>query len=86
LYKVVLLSDAQKFYKKLFLKDRLIFNRIKNALESLQQDPLQGKALRHKLKGLYSLRVGSYRIIYQIEKKVVTIYILDIGHRKEVYR
>jgi mRNA interferase RelE/StbE len=86
LYKIVLLPDAQKFYKKLFYTDKEIFKRIDNALEFLKSDPYLGKALKAKLKNKYSLRVGIYRIIYTIVKHEVTIYVFDIGHRKDIYR
>lgn len=86
MYKIVLLSQAQKFYIKLFESDRSRFDRINNALKSLQKDPTQGKPLKHTLKGKYSLRVGVYRIIYQINKKIITVYVLDIGHRKNIYK
>ena len=85
MYKVVLLKDAQKFYLKLLENDRSIFERIKNALFSLQENPFQGKPLKLELKGRYSLRVGVYRIIYEIDHKVVTVFVFDIGHRKNVY-
>jgi mRNA interferase RelE/StbE len=42
-----------------------------------------------KMKGLqdqYRLRVGGYRIIYQIQDEVLTVLVLKIGHRKEIYR
>jgi len=31
------------------------------------------------------LRVGDYRIIYSIESQIVTVHVIKIGHRKEVY-
>lgn len=86
MYKIVLLSEAQKFYKKLFESDRSRFERISNALESLRKDPFQGKPLKHKLKRKYSLRVGVYRVIYQVNRKIVTVYVLEIGHRKNIYK
>jgi mRNA interferase RelE/StbE len=42
-----------------------------------------------KMKGSqdqYRLRVGDYRIIYQIEDQILTILVLKIGHRRDVYR
>ena len=42
-----------------------------------------------KLEGeenLYRVRVGAYRIIYQVHKKILLIVVLAIGHRKEVYK
>ncbi len=41
-----------------------------------------------KLKGRegYRIRIGNYRIIYTIEDNILTIVIIDIGHRKDIYR
>jgi mRNA interferase RelE/StbE len=86
LYKVILLPEAEKFYKKLYTSDKSHFRRIAQALESLRRDPFQGKSLKHKLKGKYSLRVGSYRVIYVVEKRKITVYIFDIGLRRDVYQ
>lgn len=59
--------------------------RIKDAIErKLTVSPdLFGKPLRRSLRGWRSMRVGSYRIIFQIERKVVFIAVID--HRKDVY-
>jgi mRNA interferase RelE/StbE len=87
LYKLALLPAAQKFYTKLYSSDRTQFDRISKALESLRNHPLDvGKPLRHELKGKYSLRVGMYRIIYQVKAREITVFILDIGHRRDVYQ
>ena len=86
MYKIILLRDAEKFYRKLFTTNKKLFQRIDNALETLKANPFKGKPLKDRLKGKYSLRVGVYRIIYSIEKQEITIYILDIAHRREVYR
>ena len=86
MYNIVLLPQAEKFYRKLFHSNRDLLKRIDQALESLKKNPLIGKPLKDKLKGRYSLRVGVYRMIYSVERKKVTIYVLDIGHHREVYR
>ena len=85
MYKIVLLAEAEQFYKKLFESDRSKFERVAKALESLRDNPFQGKPLKHQLKGKYSFRVGVYRIIYLVDKKIITVYVLDIGHRKNIY-
>jgi len=55
--------------------------------EKLMIDPIRfGLPLRRNLKGLMKLRVGDYRIIYSIHKKTVTVFVIKIGHRKEVYK
>lgn len=58
---------------------------IKKAIESrLTVDPIGfGKPMRYTLSGYRRLRVGDYRIIYRIEE--LTVKIVKIGHRKEVY-
>ena len=62
-----------------------IKNRIRKAIEDrLILDPVRfGEPLRRSLSGLRKLRVGDYRVIYQIQRQ--TVVILKIGHRKEVY-
>ncbi len=61
---------------------------IKGVIEDkLMTDPLKfGLPLRRNLSGLFKLRVGDFRIIYQIYKSEVTVLIVTIGHRKDVYR
>lgn len=86
MYKIILLPEAEKCYKKLFTHNREVFKRVDAALEMLKTGPFLGKPLKDRLKGKYSLRVGVYRIIYSIEKQELIIYILDIGHRREIYR
>jgi mRNA interferase RelE/StbE len=52
-------------------------------IQQLSENPEIGKPLTNKLKGCYKLRVGKYRVIYTLEKKIVNI--TKIGHRKDVY-
>ncbi len=86
MYKVILTNTAKKEYKYLYKTNESIFTRVRNALISLSKDPTQGKPLKLSLKGKWSFRVGVYRIIYTIEKKILTVYVLDIGHRREIYK
>lgn len=45
-----------------------------------------GAPLRGHLSGLWKYRIGNYRLICQIEDSVVTILIISVGHRKDVYK
>lgn len=45
-----------------------------------------GKPLKGMFKGLYSYRIGFYRVIYTIDRAENTIRILHVKHRKEAYR
>ena len=42
--------------------------------------------LRGELKGLFKLRVGSYRVFYSFDREKRTIYVYLIGHRQEIYK
>ena len=52
---------------------------------TLSQDPYIGKQLKGKYTGMYSYRFSDYRIVYEIIEKTISIVILRIGHRKNVY-
>mgnify|MGYP005635032611 CR=1 FL=1 len=73
---------AEKFLKKL---DKENQNRILKKLKQLKNNPELGKPLIGNLSGLWALRIGKYRILYQIFKDKLIIVILDIGHRKNIY-
>ena len=85
MYSIKLTRSAEKEYIALAKSNPAIFKRVKAALEYIAEDPRAGKPLKLTLKGKWSYRVGSYRIIYSIEHKVLTVYVLDIGHRRGVY-
>ena len=61
--------------------------RIVRRLRALRAEPRPPGCL--KLKGredAYRLRVGDYRIIYRIEAAVLVVLVIEIGHRRDVYR
>ena len=51
----------------------------------IAKNPYIGKQLTGKYKGLFSYRFSNHRIVYEIQKEKVTILILRIRHRKDVY-
>ena len=59
-YKVLLSSQAKKFYEKLRKSVRA---RVREALISLEDNPHAGKRLHGDLRGSYSLRVGKLKIV-----------------------
>ena len=61
-----------------------LFEKVVSKIRSLGDDPNAGKPLVGPLKGKWSLRVGDYRIIYQVEKS--TVIVLTVNHRSQVYR
>jgi mRNA interferase RelE/StbE len=63
-----------------------LIDAIWDALGLLERDPLSGHALRGRLSGLRSLRVGTFRIIYQLAKDERTVRVVAIRHRSIAYR
>jgi mRNA interferase RelE/StbE len=71
-----LARTAQKSIQR-FLRERL----------SVAENPRQwGKALQGEKRGLWRYRVGDYRLICDIQDERITILVLEIAHRKNVYR
>ena len=60
--------------------------KIVDAFEILKENPLAGKELDGEFAGIRSLRVWPYRILYVIDDKIITVTVLKIGHRQNVYK
>ena len=79
-------KDVQREMKKL---DKQVAKRITDKLREVSQldDPRSmGKGLTGNLAGLWRYRVGDYRIICDIEDGVLLILVVDVAHRREVYK
>jgi mRNA interferase RelE/StbE len=63
-----------------------LIDAIEDVLGLLEREPQTGHALRGKLAGLYSLRVGSYRVIYQLADEGQTVRVAAIRHRGTAYK
>jgi mRNA interferase RelE/StbE len=63
-----------------------LIDAVEDALGLLEREPLSGYSLRGRLHGLRSLRVGSYRIIYQLDANAVIVHVAAIRHRSIAYR
>jgi mRNA interferase RelE/StbE len=62
-----------------------IAERIRRAIERLQQNPYIGKSLAGRLQGHRSWRVGDYRIVYLIEDAPKQLFVLHVGSRGSAY-
>jgi mRNA interferase RelE/StbE len=84
-YRVLIKASAAKEIEAVDpKKDR---QRIVAAIRSLADDPRPPGC--EKLAGeddRYRIRVGRYRIIYSIEGKELLVFVVQVGHRKDVYR
>jgi len=84
IYRIEFKRSAAKTLKKIPKSDQ---RRISDRIDSLSKnlpDPATTKMKRDN--PFHRIRVGDYRIIYEIHEDILVIMVLKIGHRKEVYR
>jgi mRNA interferase RelE/StbE len=61
--------------------------RLVRAISCLADDPRPaGVEKLSGTKGRFRIRVGDYRVVYAIEDQVLTVFVVKVGHRREVYR
>jgi mRNA interferase RelE/StbE len=84
-HKIEFSQEAASDIDKLFYADKKLLARVLKKIESLTDDPREGKALTGNHKGEFSLRIGAYRIVYDFDTSGHIIFILTIKHRKHVY-
>lgn len=83
IYTVKFTNTAKKQFNSFGSK---IQSELANVLEELAKDPLIGKPLQGPLKGFRSKRIGKFRIIYKQMQSELVIMIVNIEHRKDVYK
>jgi mRNA interferase RelE/StbE len=66
--------------------DRAIQRRIVAKIEMLQDNPRPAWAVKLTGHEAYRIRIGDYRVIYAIESERLIVLVVEIGHRREVYR
>ncbi len=84
-YSIRILKPAIRELERL---DKNVATRIVKRIDWLSENfpSIKPTALKGELSGLFKLREGDYRIIYQILHKERTLVIHAIGHRREIYR
>jgi len=84
-WKIEFTASAEKELAKL---DKSAAKRIIRFLrERVSADPRSsGKALKGDHSGLWRYRVGDYRVICEIYDEKISVLVVRVGHRKEVYR
>lgn len=85
IYEILFTNTALESIKKI---DKEIRNRLISKIEWLSQnmDLIRPTRLKGKFSNLYKLRVGNYRIIYDVDYDNLQIVIHFVGHRKEIYK
>ena len=82
LYKI---NFNKKSKKKLDKMSDAIITPIIEAIEGLAENPRPQGCKKLKGRTGYRIRVGNYRIIYEIFDEILLIDVIDLGHRKDIY-
>jgi len=75
---------ARRFRQDLRRLDAQMHRRVLEMLERLREDPFQGTRLTNVAIGQWRIRIGDYRIRYDIEGEQILLY--RVRHRREIYR
>jgi mRNA interferase RelE/StbE len=82
-YSVSIKRSALKALERIARDDRL---RIIEAIDKLATNPSAGGVLKGELGGLRRIRVGAYRVVYELRDEVLMVLVVRIGHRREICR
>ena len=82
-YKIYFKKSVWKDFQTIPKKD---LNKILRVIESLSKDPRPSSCRKLSGQEKYRLRQGRYRIIYSIQDDDVSVWIVKVGHRKDIYR
>ena len=83
-YRIEITRDALRALAKL---DKPVRRRVQAAIDGLSEQPRPPGALALQgLRRAYRLRVGNYRVIYTVDDGRLVVLVVDLGHRREIYR
>ena len=82
-YTVEISSSAQRQFKKL---PEVIQEHLIPEILLLETAPRPAGVKKLQVFDYYRIRIGDYRVVYSINDKAHLVKILDLGHRKDIYR
>jgi len=87
-YKIEFSSRAARDFKKLAKTNRAMAIKIKDAIAELAEEPRPGgvETLTGTNPSLQRIRVGDFRVIYEIKENELLVWVVRLGDRKEIYR
>ena len=83
LFEIVLTTSARKGLKRLSKQEQELVYAV---LETLKENPTPPKSLKLTGRDGYRIRVGNLRVLYTLQRGRLIVLVLDIGHRREIYR
>jgi mRNA interferase RelE/StbE len=85
MYSVRLSQEAKRFYDHC---DRPVARKLARCFAALEKNPRAGnnvKPLKGRLAGSFRYRVGDLRVVYTINDRAVTVFVITIAKRSDVY-
>lgn len=82
-YSLRIKASASKELSRVERSDR---ERIIDAIDQLREHPLVGVPLKGGMRGLRRIRVGDYRVLYEVQHDVLVILVIRVAHRRDAYR
>ena len=82
-YAIRIKESAARELQRIERPDR---ERLIAAIDRLAENPFAGSALKGELRGLRRIRVGDYRLIYEVGEQDLVVLVLRAAHRREAYR
>jgi mRNA interferase RelE/StbE len=83
IYRVEISRPAAKTVTSL---DKPLRRKMLTAIESLSGNPRPAGCKKLTGREAWRIRVGDYRVLYEIHDEVLLVLVVDIGHRREIYR
>ena len=83
-YRIVVERPAERFLRRRASPENAV--RIRQAIDELAEEPRPRNSLTLRGREGRRLRVGDYRIIYEVDDGTRTVTITAVGHRRDVYR
>ena len=82
---VYTLTFSKQALKELEKINEPFYSHIKTAIIQLSSDPRPNGYRKLKGRDGYRIRIGNYRVIYDIFDNILTVDIITLGHRKDIY-
>jgi mRNA interferase RelE/StbE len=82
MYQLLIEKQVQKQLEKIPVPD---YQRIKTAITDLAKNPRPDGYKKLKGRPGYRIRQGNYRVVYDINDHILTVFVLAAGHRKDIY-
>ncbi len=82
-YTLVIGRDAQRALARIREPD---YSRILTAIQALVNDPRPRGCKKLRNRDAWRIRIGDYRVIYEINDRQLVVTIVNVGNRRDVYR